>query len=136
MKGFTIQTLIDITETKQYRREFNKEIEWAQQQNFQMLIQSIGMRVNPLYTESPYCETTEISLLNFGTNFKGTHKVWSFSFEIEYEDGFHDQESSAGLLIPLLNFVPCIIQLTESANISPAVFNTVSTSTKNTIVKF
>lgn len=136
MKRFTILTLIDITESRQYRREFNKETEWAQQQNFQMLIQSIGMRVNPLYSKSPLANKIDITSLDFGKKFNGMHKVWSFEFEIEYEDGLKTDTNPIGLLLPLLNFVPCATNLSETAIIFPEVFDTMSEISKNTIVQF
>ena len=135
MKEFTIQTLVDITETGQRRKEPGLEIDYAQHQNFTMLMQAIGMRVNPHYTSGPRVKTENISGYGFGSAFKGTHNVWIFKFSIEYADGYTDATgNSAGLLIDDLNFIPMIVQLTETAELDRALLDTKSSQYKNTII--
>lgn len=133
MKTFRIVTLVDITETKQYRREANKDLEREQQQNFQMLLQTIGMRVNPSYRKGPVAETVDIKDMLFGTAFKGSHKVWTWEFETEYDDGFLDNTGDeVGLLVNDLHFVPFTPELTETAKFRVPVFDTQSSDYRNT----
>lgn len=135
MKEFTIQTLVDITETGQRRKEPGLEIDYAQHQNFTMLMQAIGMRVNPHYASGPRVRTENISGHGFGSVFKGTHNVWTFKFSIEYADGYTDATGNkAGLLIDDLNFIPMIVQLTETAELNRALLDTKSEQYKNTII--
>ena len=135
MERFKIYTLIDITESKQNRKEPGKEIAWQQQQNFQMLLQTIGLRVNPVYHESPSVEFAELSNFNFGDHYKGSHRVWTFEFISEYDgaltDSFGRQE---GLLIEDLHFVPVITDLTETATLNIPIFNSKDSDFKNILV--
>jgi hypothetical protein len=135
MRRFTIQTLIDITETRQYRHTDGDSVAKLQQQNFSTLMQTIGMRVNPLYESAPRVNTLDVKDLYFGSKFSGSHKVWIFEFGIEYEGGFADsQGNQTGLLVEDLNFVPIITDLTETAEINPAVFDTKSGQDRNTVI--
>jgi len=135
MKEFTIQTLVDITETGQRRKEPGLEIDYAQHQNFTMLMQAIGMRVNPHNPTEPRVRTDDVSGYGFGSAYKGTHNIWTFKFSIEYADGYTDATGNkAGLLIDDLNFIPMILQLTETAELNRALLDTKSSQYKNTII--
>jgi hypothetical protein len=135
MKRYTVVTLVDITETRQYRKEDNNNISHKQQQNFVTLLQSVGMRVNPLYETSPKQELIDIASYNFGTEFRGKHNVWLWTFAIEYADGFTDSKGNeTGLLIDDLNFVPIITGLTETATFAKPMFDSKSSQHCNIIV--
>lgn len=135
MKEFTVHTLVDITETGQRRKEPGKEVAYFQQQNFTMLLQSIGMRVNPHYSSGPRNKEDDVTSYGFGTNHKGRQRVWTFKFNIEYEDGFTDTNGDkAGLLKDDLHFIPMILELEETANVDPALLDTKSPANKNTVV--
>lgn len=135
MQSFKVITLVDITETKQYRREANKDLEREQQQNFQMLLQTIGMRVNPSYRYSPTVETVDLKDMFFGSAYKGSHRVWTWIFDVEYDGGLTDElGNEAGLLVNDLHFVPFTPDLTESVDIRVPVFDTQSTEYRNTII--
>jgi hypothetical protein len=149
MKGFKLLTLVDITETKQYRREPGKELLRDQEQNFQMLLQTIGLRVNPIYTYSPTIKylkinskpqedrliTQNIDTLSFGSVFIGLHKVWIFNFATEYDDGFTDEVGNeCGFLINDLHLVPFIPNLSNTVKFHLPVFDTKSIEDKNTLI--
>jgi hypothetical protein len=133
MQEFLIHTLVDITETNQLRKETGKEKEYQQQQNYLMLLQTISMRANPLQIKRPTVET--VALKSFGSKFTGKHRVWTMKFSIEYQDAYTDSTGNEiGALISDINFVPVTVNLTETADIIPAVFNTTSGSDRNTII--
>jgi len=135
MKRFLVHTLIDITETKVYRHQDTNPMAKSQQQNFLTLLQTIGLRVNPAYTQSPVCEETDLTQWNFGSAYTNVQNVWTFEFSIEYADGFTDETGNeAGLLIKDLHFVPVISELTETINIRLPVFDTTSSDYRNTII--
>lgn len=135
MKTFKVITLVDITETKQYRREPNKDLEREQQQNFQMLLQTIGMRVNPSYRRGPSNEILDLKHLFFGSEYNGSHRVWTFEFDTEYDEGFTDETNNeVGLLVNDLHYVPFTPDLTETVNIRVPVFDTQSGQYRNTII--
>lgn len=135
MQRFSILTLFDITETKQHRKEPGREVEWQQQQNFQMLLQVIGLRVNPLYRSSPVVNEVNLKDYQFGSEYKGKQRVWTFNFEIEYDGGFTDPMGrEEGLLVELLHFVPMITGLTETVDIAIPMFDTQAGQYRNTLV--
>lgn len=135
MQRFTIQTLLDITETRQFRHHSGDELAKLQQQNFSTLLQTIGLRVNPIYEHAPKVETIDTSQYSFGKQFTGVHRMWTFSFYIEYDAGFTDHQGNpAGMLIEDLHFVPIIINLEETAKILLPIFNTKDSDWCNTVV--
>ena len=135
MQEFTIHTLIDITETGKRRKEPGFEIEYKQQQNFVMMMQAIGMRVNPHYNSSPKFKTVDIGDLGFGSEYTGKHTVWTFNFYIEFDSGFTDSlGNKSGLLIEDLNFIPVICKLKETIDCKLCVFDTKSSQHRNTVV--
>jgi hypothetical protein len=134
MRYFKVLTLVDITETKQYRKEQGKELEKDQQQNFVTLLQTIGIRVNPFYESGPKL-VDHITDQMFGTQHVKTTNVWQFEFGIEYEGGLTDSAGNpAGLLIDDLHLVPVITNLTESARLDPPIFDTKTNSNRNTVI--
>ena len=136
MQRFTVHTLVDITETKKYRHTHDDSVGKYQQQNFLSLIQTIGMRANPLYLSSPTVDTRNMNDCQFGNKFKGNHKVWSFSFSIEHEDAFNDGTIPTGLLVKDLHFVPIIVGLEETAEFTHSVFDTQTDSDRNMEIVF
>ena len=50
---YRLHTLVDITNSKQYRNEPGREQARGQQQNFDTMINTIGMRSNLQYDEPP-----------------------------------------------------------------------------------
>ena len=134
MQRFIIQTLIDITETKQFRHQPGQELAKNQQQNFSVLLQTIGLRANPIFTQGPRVEEQDLKDFYFGSAYKGQHNVWTFVFDIEYVGAFSDQYSDMGLLTTDLHFVPIITGLNETINTKLAVFDTSSSDYRNTVV--
>lgn len=135
MQEFTVHTLIDITESRKLRKEAGFEIEYQQQQNFIMMLQTIGMRANPHYTTGPKFKTVDVESLGFGSEYTGSHTVWTFNFYIEFDSGFTDSQGNrTGLLVEDLNFVPVICNLKETINPKLCVFDTKSSQHRNTVV--
>lgn len=115
---FCLQTLVDITETKARRTDEDK-FAYKQEANFQTVLQTIGLRVNIFYDESPSCEEIALGKIGFGDKYKGKHKVWRFVFGIEYEDGL-----TLDMLNDDFNLIPIILGLNETAKLEQAVFRT------------
>ena len=135
MKTVTVMTLIDITETKQHRKEPGKELAIMQQQNFLTLLQTISMRVNPSYDRSPRSEIVDCKNHAFGSEMIGVQKCWIFDFQFDYEDGLTDNLGRPhGLLIEDLHLVPVFDGLTESAGLEVSVFDTKTDRYRNTII--
>ena len=134
MQRFMIQTLVDITETKQYRHQPGEELAKHQQQNFVTLLQTIGLRANPIFSKGPAITKQDLSNSEFGKHYTGIHSVWTFVFDIEYEGAFTDGNNDHALLIKDLRFVPIITGLNETIDVDLAVFDTSSPDTCNTVV--
>jgi hypothetical protein len=135
MEKFTVITLIDITETKQYRKEPGKELEIQQQQNFLTLMQTIGMRVNPMYPRPPSLDYNFQKQGLFGSKIAVPQKVWKFDFYFDYYGGLTDSAGNpCGLLIEDLHLIPVIKDLTESVDLELAVFDTKSPEFRNTVI--
>jgi len=124
---FTLETLVDITQTDARRTDGDTQA-YHQQQNFLSILQTIGLRVNVNVTKKPVCE--EKTIKGFGSNFTGKQKVWTLPFEIEFEDAV-----SLQILKDDFNLVPVITGLTESARINKSVFRTKDSKDRNIIFK-
>ena len=124
---FTLETLVDITQTDARRTDGDTQA-YHQQQNFLSILQTIGLRVNVNVTKKPVCE--EKTIKGFGSNFTGKQKVWTLPFEIEFEDAV-----SLQMLKDDFNLVPVITGLTESAQINKSVFRTKDSKDRNIIFK-
>lgn len=134
MQRFTIHTLLDITETKRYRHQPGDELAKHQQQNFLVLLQTIGLRANPIFTKGPAVQDQDMTECFFGTAYPSTQRVWTFEFDIEYEGAFAGPLNDAQLLTQDLHFVPVIMSLTETIDVKLAVFDTASSDYRNTVV--
>ena len=129
MKVFT---LIDITETKQHRSRSDNKFAINQQANFMTFFQTLSMRFNPYYEESPRVKEMteeEIHQLGFGTEYKGKNLVWEFDFTIDRAVAGFDAHSVA----EDFNLVPVISGLKETILINNNVFRTSDLGTTNII---
>jgi hypothetical protein len=115
----TIRTLIDITETRKHKHnEVDKQLIY-QQANFASFFNCLSMRFNPYYDVSPICTEQDVTGV-FGTDFKGTHKVWDFEFEVETAVAGTDLMT----LKDDFDLVPVIANLTETINTDNKAFRT------------
>jgi hypothetical protein len=115
---FRLKTLVDITETG-VRRQDSDKFSYKQEANFQTVLQTIGLRVNLSYDNSPTVEKVAVGKLRFSDKYKQQQNVWTFEFDIEYE---------GALTIDVLNkdfdVIPVILGLNETAKIEQALFRT------------
>jgi len=114
---FKLYTLVDITETRARKGDDPRKI--RQQQNFLTIIQTIGLRVNPAYVDPPVLCNDYTKKFKLGAIFKNKQNVWTFIFDIEYEDAL-----SIETLLNDFNLVPIIDQLDETAEFENAHFIT------------
>jgi hypothetical protein len=116
--NFMIQTLVDITETGARRQDSDK-LAYKQQANFQTVTQTVGLRVNLYYDETPSVEEVAVGKMGFGDKYKGKQKVWTFKFYIEYEGGL-----DINMLNKDFDLIPIVTGLTETAKLEQALFRT------------
>ena len=115
---FRIDTLIDITETNA-RRQDNDKFAYKQQANFQTLLQTLGLRVNIFYDNSPTFGEISTSKFDFSDKYIGKQNVWSFDFEVEFEGAM-----DLAMLTKDFDLIPIIIGLDETITTDKALFRT------------
>jgi len=110
---YSLYTLVDITATGQYKSR--NDLERLQQQNFDTVIQTIGLVGNVYYTHAPRIIPADI----FGNS---EQRCWYFEWNMEIEHLFEIDGDELARLKDLFDYVPVITNLTETAPINPAFF--------------
>lgn len=125
MKQYKLHTLVDITETHARRGE--DPTAYKQQQNWMTLIQTLGLRCNPIIVHQ---ETSEenLSKFEFGTKYKGKQTVWTVIFDFE-----HASDEDLELINEDFDLVPISGNLSESVTLDKEIFETKSNSCRNII---
>ena len=111
---YKLYTLADITETGQYRSR--SDLERLQQQNFDTVIQTIGLAGNIDTYKKPEITNGDI----FGNK---DLRCWYFEWTMEREQVFEHLGDELFRLKELFEFVPIIVNLTESASFEKPMFN-------------
>lgn len=121
MADYKLYTLVDITHTGQYRPGMS-DILLRKEQNFNTVIQTLGLRANIHYTQSPLVLDIKGSLIGF----KVDHliRVWRFDFKTEYDSVYELDNDPTGLLKKDFHLVPYISGLDELMQQQYAVFVT------------
>jgi hypothetical protein len=120
--NYKLYTLVDITHTGQYRAELGKEAARWKEQNFNTVLQSLGIRANLSYFENPIMTEVKGSLIGFDTN--EIIRVWRFDFGTEREDVYFNDNDPVGFLKEDFELVPYIDGLDELLEQNFAVFVT------------
>lgn len=124
---YEVFTLIDVTETN---ARFDKnDVDWHRQQNYMTFVQTVGLRANPIINKGPEPKTMNIKDLGFGTNYKGQHAVWNFTFDLEFSTIEYD------ILVDDFDLVPIITGLGETIKLEKSVFETKDPKNINLIFK-
>ena len=127
---YKLYTLVDITHTGQHRHESGKEDARWKEQNFQTVLQTLGMRANITYKNKP--AVTEVSGRLVGFDTDEVIRVWRFDFETERDHLFESNEDPVGFLKNDFHLVPYISGLDELMEQTYAVFTTVG-DTRNIV---
>ena len=130
MDSFEIKTLVDITQTGQTKFKSQDRLLINQQANWNTFLQVVSMRVNPLFENAPTVVKTDIEDLGFGSDYKGEHKVWTFTFETERELAI-----TPALLTQDFDLVPVINGLSETILNNSVAFRTNSSTAQNIVFK-
>ena len=114
-------TLVDITPTGQIVYSAEHDLERNQQRNWETVQQILSLRTQPeIISTSNIVE--DIKDHYFGINYQGEHKIWTFTFGVEYRDIYIDGPDVFGLLRSDFKFTPIVTELTETAIFSKPVF--------------
>lgn len=120
--NYKLYTLVDITNTKQYRSEPGKEIARLKEQNFNTVLQTLGIRSNIWYDIGPSVTEVKGSLVGFDTD--EILRVWRFDWSTEREGFYEEGGDPVAFLKKDFHLVPYINGLDETMQQTHAVFNT------------
>jgi hypothetical protein len=129
---YTIYTTVDITNTGQYRHEPGKEADQWKEQNFQTILQTLGIRTNVSFENKPSVINTRGDI--FGFNTANIIKVWVFEFTTERDYPFGTNKNLVEFLETDFEAVPYISGLDESMQQNYDIFVTEGPS-RNIIFK-
>lgn len=109
---YYLYTTVDITNTGQYRAELGKEeLRWKEQ-NFQTILQVLGIRANVIFNTPPKLMEIAGNILGFKTS--KIINVWYFEFETERDHLYEVNSNPIGYLLEDFKAVPYISGLDES----------------------
>ena len=119
---YKLYTLVDITHTGQYRNEAGKEQQRYQEQNFNTVLQTLGLRSNIWYEHGPQMLEVGGRLIGFDTD--DVIRVWRFDWRVEQHNVYTENGDALSFLKQDFHLVPYISGLGEAMEQSYAVFNT------------
>ena len=119
---YKLYTLVDITHTGQYRTELGKEDDRWREQNFNTILQTLGIRANISYDQKPSMTEVKGKVVGFDTD--EIIRVWRFDFRTERDALYENNDDPVGFLKEDFHLVPYIAGLNELMEQNYAVFNT------------
>jgi hypothetical protein len=120
--NYKLYTLVDITHTGQTRSDPGREALRWKEQNFQTVLQTLGIRANVTYTQSPVVIETKGSMVGFDT--EEPIRVWRFDFVTDRDMLYEHDGDPVAYLTQDFHLVPYISGLDELMDQQYAVFNT------------
>ncbi len=135
MEIIEIKTLVDITDTGVRRLSQGTQQQVDQYKNWTTLKQCVELRSVVNYDFAPSVDSVDLKNLNFGKNYKGKHRVWTWRFRPDREMVYADGSGDLGALVSDIDQVPIIQNLSESINIDKPVFNLLDPDFKNTTIR-
>lgn len=119
---YKLYTLVDITHTGQHRTEPGKEALRWKEQNFQTVLQTLGIRSNVVFVNGPMSSEVAGRIVGFDTD--DIIRVWRFDFSTEREFVYDVGDDPVALMREDFQLVPYISGLDELMTQKYAVFNT------------
>ena len=120
--NYKLYTLVDITHTGQTRTDPGKEALRWKEQNFQTVLQTLGIRANVTFTQSPVIVELKGNLVGFDT--EDLIRVWRFDFTTDRDMLYENNGDPVAYLVEDFHLVPYIDGLDELMDQKYAVFNT------------
>lgn len=82
---YTAYSLIDLTSTRVTNSKSKDIIGYNQEQNYNVFLQLLGMRSQPIIYTQKILLKQQLSNYEFGSQYTGEHTVWKIDFSTEYE---------------------------------------------------
>ena len=108
-------TLIDITKTDVTK--FTPELERMRnkQRNWETVVQILGLRTQIMSINQLKTETKDLSQHQFGRDYQDKQRVWTFEFEVEFENLYLNDQDPYAILKKDFAQSPIILGLDETA---------------------
>ena len=133
MHNYIAYTLVDITESNVIRSKHNNSTKYYQQQNFNTLVQSVGLRSQPIEPAVTCLMTQDIAEYGFGKRYQGLHTVWRMDFSIEHSKVFNFNNNEFYYLENDIDGIAIITGLEETVELNTRCFETTDLKNKNII---
>lgn len=108
-------TLIDITKTDVIKYTPELERMRNKQRNWETVMQVLGLRTQIMTSRQLPTETKELAKFEFGSEYAGKHRVWTFEFEVEFENLYLKDRDAYGVLKYDFSNTPIVLGLDETA---------------------
>ena len=118
MHYYSAYTLVDITNTN-VNQSRELIVQSDQQQNLNTLVQTIGLRSQPMHSKVELDMAQDIANLGFGKQYQGLHTVWKMQFSIEHSGVFSLKD-----LLDDCNGIPIYTELEETTELPSKCFET------------
>ena len=123
-------TLVDVTKTDVTKYTPELERMRNKQRNWETVMQILGLRSQIMGIRQLKTETVDLSGYQFGDSYTGKHRVWTFEFEVEFENLYLQDHDAYGTLKNDFAHTPVILGLDETAQPPMPLFYT-NGSSKN-----
>jgi hypothetical protein len=132
---YSAYTLVDITNTN-VNQSRTHIVQSNQQQNLNTLVQSLGLRSQPINPKISVLMTQDIVNYEFGIAYQGLHTVWRLDFSIEHNDVFSKNGNKTFHLLNDCDGVAIYTNLEETTELKTKSFETISTKVVNLYFKY
>jgi hypothetical protein len=108
-------TLIDITKTDVTK--FTPELERMRnkQRNWETVVQILGLRTQIMSINQLKTETKDLSQHQFGNDYQDKQRVWTFEFDVEFENLYLNDQDPYAILKKDFAQTPVLLGLDETA---------------------
>jgi len=134
MMHYTAYTLVDITDTNGNKISKNTGA-FLQQQNLNTLVQTIGIRSQPLEPKVTVKMAQDVVNYGFGKRYQGLHTVWQLDFSIEHTEVFSYNNNKTYHLYKDADGVAIYTGLEESNELDTNCFETINPTLINLYYK-
>ena len=131
--NYTAFSLVDISHTNVNRSD--DTLKFNQQQNLNTLIQSIGLRSQPIQPIVSVLMTQDIVNYDFGKQYQGLHTVWRLDFSSEHNKVYKNFSNEFYYLNNDCDGVAIYTNLEETAELKTKSFETINTKVVNLYFK-
>jgi hypothetical protein len=116
---------VDITPTGIISSNSKNTFAYNQQQNYNTLVQSIGLRTQLYNISVSSVEAQDVVELCFGNRFQGLHTVWQIEFATEHTDVYRKADNYVHFLEQDCEGVAFTSNLNETVTFAENCFETV-----------